>query len=30
MVRVISGLSGGEILAAKNLDKLYDGAAVRQ
>jgi multidrug efflux pump subunit AcrA (membrane-fusion protein) len=30
MVRVLSGLSGGEILAAKNLDKLYDGAAVRQ
>jgi multidrug efflux pump subunit AcrA (membrane-fusion protein) len=30
MVRVLSGLSGGEILASKNLDKLYDGAAVRQ
>jgi multidrug efflux pump subunit AcrA (membrane-fusion protein) len=30
MVRVLSGLSGGEILAAKNLDKLYDGAPVRQ
>jgi membrane fusion protein (multidrug efflux system) len=30
MVRVLSGLSGGETLAAKNLDKLYDGAPVRQ
>jgi multidrug efflux pump subunit AcrA (membrane-fusion protein) len=30
MVRVLSGLSGGEIVATKNLDKLYDGAAVRQ
>ncbi|HET9131020.1 MAG TPA: hypothetical protein VFO86_08740, partial [Terriglobia bacterium] len=30
MIRVLSGLSGGEILASKNLDKLYEGAAVRQ
>ena len=30
MVRVLSGLSGGETLAATNLDKLYDGVAVRQ
>jgi multidrug efflux pump subunit AcrA (membrane-fusion protein) len=30
MVRVLSGLSGGEIIASKNLDKLYEGAAVRQ
>jgi hypothetical protein len=30
MVRLLSGLSGGEIVATKNLDKLYDGASVRQ
>ena len=30
MVRVLSGLSGPETLATKNLDKLYDGVAVRQ
>jgi multidrug efflux pump subunit AcrA (membrane-fusion protein) len=30
MIRVVSGLSGGETLASKNLDKLYDGVAVRQ
>ena len=30
MVRVLSGLSGGEAIATTNLDKLYDGVAVRQ
>jgi multidrug efflux pump subunit AcrA (membrane-fusion protein) len=30
MVRVLSGLSGGETLAVTNLDNLYDGVAVRQ
>jgi multidrug efflux pump subunit AcrA (membrane-fusion protein) len=30
MVRVLSGLSGGETIATKNLDKLYDGVAVSQ
>jgi multidrug efflux pump subunit AcrA (membrane-fusion protein) len=29
MVRVLTGLSGGEIVATKNLNQLYDGAAVR-
>lgn len=30
MIRVLSGLSGGETIATKNLDKLYDGVAVHQ
>jgi multidrug efflux pump subunit AcrA (membrane-fusion protein) len=30
MVRVLSGLTGGEKIAAKNLNKLYDGVAVSQ
>ena len=30
MVRVLSGLSGGETLAVTNLDTLYDGIAVRE
>ena len=30
MVRVLSGLSGGERVATKNIDKLYDGVAVNE
>jgi len=29
-IRVLSGLSGGERIATKNIDKLYDGVAVNQ
>jgi hypothetical protein len=30
VIRVLSGLSGGERVATKSIDKLYDGVAVNQ
>jgi hypothetical protein len=30
VIRVLSGLSAGERVATKNIDKLYDGVAVNE